>query len=341
LRVELADTQVAKRDGRETASGLGAAREAARDRAALRTKSFHFHCGARLAAAARMRMGFSTFAGALALAALGIGCSSGDPAQAPEGASEPAPVPEGSPVPPVRRSPMPGAGRLDGDTPDAPPADPYPQPPSCTAALGHAVGDWSLFGNGQCLVGVQHFYPAKFGASVPIARAAYTGACAPEGACHIWLDDIPDPARWDKIANDGSAHPSVYDLIVFPPTASNPYGHIASVDRFQDGAIYVMDTNWTLNETKAPAPHTTGSYAAYGFYHLKSLAKTQWCADVPLPDDVRHQACPQGDGLYCGGNGIKGNASTLFACKGGVVSVAEVCGAPCKRMPDGQNDVCP
>lgn len=139
-------------------------------------------------------------------------------------------------------------------------------------AGGGATQDWSLLGGGQCLVAMQNFYPKKFGARVPSARASRTGDCLGEGACHIWLDDIPSSDAWERIPNDGSRKPAPYDLIVYPPSKSNGYGHIASVDHVgDDGTIWIMDSNWNLDEKKSAAPHTSGSYVAYGWYHLRSL----------------------------------------------------------------------
>ena len=212
--------------------------------------------------------------------------------------------------------------------------------PTCTSALEGAIGDWSQFGNGQCLVGIQNFYPAKFGASIPVAREAQTGSCAPEGACHIWLDDIPSPALWERIPNDGTTLPSTYDVIVYGPTPGNPYGHIASVDRVEAGEIYVMDTNYNEDEKKAAAPHTT-PLAAYGWYHLKSLPKTPWCSGVVLPASIANQTCALGAGVYCGGDHLAGDPTTLYHCAAGHVYVASECGtSSCKVMPDGQSDHC-
>ena len=52
------------------------------------------------------------------------------------------------------------------------------------------------------------------------------------------------------------------------------------------------------------------------------------------------QTCTAGNGLYCGGNGIEGNANTLYRCQSGVVSVSQVCTAGCAPQPTGENDVC-
>jgi hypothetical protein len=51
-------------------------------------------------------------------------------------------------------------------------------------------------------------------------------------------------------------------------------------------------------------------------------------------------ACPHGDGLYCGGDGISGDASTLYRCTGGNLTVVQVCSGGCQKMPPGQNDTC-
>ena len=155
---------------------------------------------------------------------------------------------------------------------------------------GRVDGDWSKFPDYvQCLVGVQVFYPAMFGVYAPSARDAWTGDCAPEGACHLWLDDIPNEGQWERIES-GARAPSLYDLAVYPPVTyangkTNPYGHVAIVDHVgDDGTVYVMDANWNGDERKASLPHATGPvYEAYGYYHLRSLpveAPTGGCNGV-------------------------------------------------------------
>ena len=51
-------------------------------------------------------------------------------------------------------------------------------------------------------------------------------------------------------------------------------------------------------------------------------------------------ACPGGDGLYCGGNGVTGAADTLYRCTAGALSVAQVCRDGCEHMPSGTSDRC-
>jgi GH25 family lysozyme M1 (1,4-beta-N-acetylmuramidase) len=48
----------------------------------------------------------------------------------------------------------------------------------------------------------------------------------------------------------------------------------------------------------------------------------------------------QVDGLYCGSDGLGGDANTLYRCTGGNASVAQVCAGGCQTMPPGINDNC-
>lgn len=59
------------------------------------------------------------------------------------------------------------------------------------------------------------------------------------------------------------------------------------------------------------------------------------------PDGMNdHCSCWLGNGLYCGGNGVNGDANTLYRCTDGVVTVEETCSAGCEKKPNGFNDVC-
>jgi hypothetical protein len=197
-----------------------------------------------------------------------------------------------------------------------------------------AQADWSQFPDyEQCLVGVQIFYPARFGASVPIAGEFWSGDCAPEGACHVWYDATPDPGTWERIPNDGSESPSTYDMIVFGPTSTNPYGHIASVDHVEGGDVYVMDDNYNGDERRAWQPHTV-SRGALGWYHLRSLPK-----DGGGSGGGGSGYCPN-NGLYCGGDYIQGDPNTLYRCSGHELYVEQTCDSGCQWNPAGVDDAC-
>jgi hypothetical protein len=201
-----------------------------------------------------------------------------------------------------------------------------------------AQADWSRFPDGyQCLVAVQLFYPNVFGAAVPVAPGSWNGACGPYGACHLWVDAIPDAGTWERIANDGSEQPSPYDMIVFPPTSTNEAGHIAAVDHVDEqGNVYVMDDNFNFDERKAWQPHTV-SRGALGWYHLRSLPKSSQAPSPPPPDNAG--SCPN-DGLYCGGDYIGGDPSTLYQCISHELHVVQACADGCQVNPSGINDAC-
>ncbi|HLK38845.1 MAG TPA: GH25 family lysozyme [Polyangiaceae bacterium] len=57
---------------------------------------------------------------------------------------------------------------------------------------------------------------------------------------------------------------------------------------------------------------------------------------LPLPPT----ACPSGDGLYCGGDGVLGIARSLYGCAGGALTLIEECPNGCQPMPAGVNDAC-
>ncbi|MEJ7734554.1 MAG: hypothetical protein WKG00_35830 [Polyangiaceae bacterium] len=51
--------------------------------------------------------------------------------------------------------------------------------------------------------------------------------------------------------------------------------------------------------------------------------------------------CPSEGGVFCGGNGVGGDAETLYVCHDGFLEVLEACGAGCQWMPLGTPDQCP
>jgi hypothetical protein len=195
-------------------------------------------------------------------------------------------------------------------------------------------GDWRDLGNGECLAAMQAFYPKKFPkdhAKVPIAGPGSYGSCAAHGACKIWEDPDtrPDSTYWERIPNDGKhGDPKLYDLIVFPPTAHDAFGHIASVDHVEDGKIFVMDSNYVHPETHSTTPHTV-SWKALGWYRLKALATSP-----------RTISCHPG-GFYCGGDKVSGPHDDLMECnsKGTGVTLYKTCANGCE-VRTGEDDRC-
>ena len=73
------------------------------------------------------------------------------------------------------------------------------------------------------------------------------------------------------------------------------------------------------------------------------VATTQVCWGGCLPNPrgaVCVPACPSGDGLYCGNNGIPGDPATLYTCAQGAIAASKKCPKKCVNMPAGIEDRC-
>jgi hypothetical protein len=130
--------------------------------------------------------------------------------------------------------------------------------------------DWHDFPNGmQCAGAVDAFFQSHFGVGLPaLCQYPTQNGCQSCGACEFWEANAPNPSVWDRMS---SGTPQLFDMIVYPPVNGNAYGHVAVVDHVGGASVYVMDDNYVAYQTKASCPHTV-SWAAYGWYRLKSLA---------------------------------------------------------------------
>jgi hypothetical protein len=75
---------------------------------------------------------------------------------------------------------------------------------------------------------------------------------------------------------------------------------------------------------------------------IAELEKRFMSGSSQPPPPPQGKRCPLGNGLYCGGNHIQGNASTLYNCNetNGITVHTQQCSKGCQRMPDGENDRC-
>ena len=95
-----------------------------------------------------------------------------------------------------------------------------------------------------------------------------------------------------------------------------------------------MDDNYVAHHARSSVPHTV-DWAAYGWYHLRSLPK-----DGGSSGGGGGGCAGFGDGLYCGGDYVSGDASTLYQCSSGTLSVYQACANGCQVMSSGTNDQC-
>jgi hypothetical protein len=109
-----------------------------------------------------------------------------------------------------------------------------------------------------------------------------------------------------------------------------------------------FDPCWVVPQNRATAALYTytpwvGHYAAqcgtsqWGGSSLVAVLLKYFKQELPAGGGG---SCPLGNGLYCGGNGITGNASTLYRCTNGAIVVEQQCSAGCFAKPNGEADAC-
>lgn len=211
-------------------------------------------------------------------------------------------------------------------------------------------GNWSAYGDGQCVTGARTFYQNRYGVTLAAtgAQGSSIGACKYLGACMYWVSPKvrPSAAKWNRY-EWGSVMPQTYDLVIYPPTPTNGYGHVASIDHLEGSDknayknLYMMDSNFLSHEKKSAYIHTF-NLKPYGFYRLKSLdgckahcdgtsvvdknckatkcsdAKAKCVSDASGPHCV-HAGCPaSGSSVLCEGKQV-------LACKNGAATTKEDC----------------
>ncbi|HEV1996904.1 MAG TPA: CHAP domain-containing protein, partial [Candidatus Dormibacteraeota bacterium] len=106
----------------------------------------------------------------------------------------------------------------------------------------------------------------------------------------VWRPGNPDQANYAvpflREPNGGRALPQFGDLLVFAPTAGNPFGHVAVVTGLEQGYVDIVEQNWTADAGNARLPMVgtkvldRGAYQAYGWlraanaHNVRSLSHT-------------------------------------------------------------------
>lgn len=127
-------------------------------------------------------------------------------------------------------------------------------PETATQSKSSVVSGTCAIGGGQCVIAVQDFY-RRFG--ITVGRAGDTKAddadgrtCDVEGACLIWINDVPSSYGWVRTDS-----PSAYDIAIFPPNTGNSYGHIAIVEHVDGDGVWMIDSNDANTEVANNTPH--------------------------------------------------------------------------------------
>ena len=120
------------------------------------------------------------------------------------------------------------------------------------------MGDVNVYANGD---GNQDRY-GTYGLSYECVELAARWAAVRYGE-QIWWNVQAAYQMWDRgpqlkipfrqLPNGGALAPQFGDLLVFGPTASAQYGHVAVVSGTRPGSVDIVEQNWSVNSPTGKA----------------------------------------------------------------------------------------
>ena len=230
-------------------------------------------------------------------------------------------------------------------------ADPEPTASSGARASG---GDIASIALGE--LGGHACYPRGYGSSCTGNGGQPEYWCA-DFAKWVWQQAGADTSGLTAAAgsfyvygqNHGTLHPwpSVGDAVVFDYAGGGYADHVALVTKVNaNGTIEAVSGDWGGSGVSEAAFSSTSTVA------LNAPAFSSAVGDTPGPIGmtISGYVSPAGaggggcqgyeDGLYCGGDYVSGDPSTLYRCSAGNLSAVEPCASGCQVMPAGLDDQC-
>jgi hypothetical protein len=227
---------------------------------------------------------------------------------------------------------------------------------------GTAIGSWggvSAYSNGTCFGNLNCINCDGQGFSVHTSSngvTAYGGAwqCVElvtrylDKTYGIWLSNNAGSPLCNSAAGTSGltvygpgyngAHPEPVpgDALVW--NYGGGPGHTALVTGTSGSTINYLEQNWGNTTGYAGTGHSSWNGSNFGAPSdsLGGFAPVCW-----IHANANSAAsCVNGNGLYCGGDGVVGNPSTLYQCTGGALTVSAVCSLGCQHEPAGVNDQC-
>jgi hypothetical protein len=223
-------------------------------------------------------------------------------------------------------------------------------------ACGTAIGSWNgvtAYSNGSCFGNLNCINCDGQGFSVHTSSngaKAYGGAwqCVElvtrylDTTYGIWLSNDAGTPLCNSAASTGGLtvygpgyqnnsppEPVAGDALVWNYQGGG--GHTALVTGTNGTTISYLEQNWGNTQGYAATGTTgwTGSNFGAPSDSLGGYSPVCW-----IHANANAAAtCPYGNGLYCGGNGVKGDTKTLYDCQSGKLTVAQVCGIQCQHEP--------
>lgn len=156
-----------------------------------------------------------------------------------------------------------------------------------------------------------------------------------------------DPVVGLRDKRDGGAETTKSGDVATDPAATDPAPNTTPVDTAPPdagappdaaGPICDLGNGLYCGGNHAPGAPNELYRCTDGIPTLEETCAGE-CARYPDGQND-HCSCWLGNGLYCGGNGVNGNADTLYRCSDGVVTEEQACSNGCEKKPNGFNDVC-
>jgi hypothetical protein len=234
---------------------------------------------------------------------------------------------------------------------------------SGTPACGSVIASWNginAYSNGKCFGNVACTNCDGQGFSVHTSsngQTAYGGAwqCvelvtrAFDTKFGVWLSNNAGSPLC-KSAN-GTAGLTVYgpgyhDTSPPEPVAGDALvwnynggiGHTALVTGNSSSSVSYMEQNWGSTTGYAGTGTTPWNGSNFGAPSDSLGGFTPACWIHANANTTG--TCVYGNGLYCGGDGVTGDARTLYTCSNGSLTVDQVCGVSCVHNPPHVNDAC-
>ncbi len=173
---------------------------------------------------------------------------------------------------------------------------------------------------------------------------------------NYWLSGgywpIGNPASRNVVTLDGNIQASI-DFVLYKAWNSNQTPYFASYQVMYDwinsirpvsgDSDFEIWLNFLAHNYNGWDVGTSGWYTAKEKYRNNTISIYNdlggWDFWYGGGGSTPPPCSPEG-GLWCGGNGVSGDSSTLYACKNGALVVKEVCANGCYAAPSGSPDSC-
>jgi hypothetical protein len=219
----------------------------------------------------------------------------------------------------------------------------------------------------QCVEFAQRYYHQRFGTPLvwPVQYAAQMCGANPAGTTVHWVGSGYQPKHGDLIVWQGHTYGHVAvvkeasggSITIVEQNggwSANGTRSLSASDGYGYAGCFISADSNNGQSSSATCGYGDGLYCGgngggsdpNALYRCTNGTPAlvencaNGCVKMPARQNDHCSACPSGFGLYCGGNGISGDANTLYDCQGTGITVKQKCANRCRPMAAGQNDIC-